>query len=306
MEREQRKRRWLPVLLVVLPLWLVVSGGVGLWLGFRNDREQARLEQARHARNVDAASMADDVRKLVEVVGRRDTSDEAGRRGLSRAAVMIEGALGAGNAGYPVVKSAGPETGGGSWPMLEVATGGEERPALWVVAAYDTRGGGVEANSTGVAAVLAAARALAGAGVRRELRVALVPHGFAAGGPARQGAELLRERIRSQGGALQVLCVESMGAGEDLWLSGRDPESPAFRAVAGLGKVVGAGDAGLDDGFDLATCLAELGVPAVRVATRGRVAAEDSARAIPEQRVLAAAAGRLVELARRLAGGEAK
>ena len=289
--------------MVALPAWLLLSGGVALWLGLRANREREREEQSRFAREVSGVSVVDDVRKLVEVVGRRDTTDETGWRGLDRAALMIEGTLGPGNAGYVVTKVPGPETKGRSWPMLEVQAGGRGKPAVWVVAAYDTRGGGVEANATGVAAVMATAKALAGAKLGRETRMVFVPHGFEVHGPGREGAAALVARIRSEGGAAQVLCVESMGAGEELWVSGRDATAPVWGAMAGLGKGVAAEEAGRAGDFDLASCLGESGLPAARVATRPAVAPQEMDRAIPGERVLAAAAGRLADLVRRLAAG---
>jgi hypothetical protein len=288
--------------LVALPLWLVISGGVGLWWSFRAKESAEREEQALHARKVDAASMADDVRKLVQVVGRRDTSDEAGGRGLERAAAMIEGALGPANAGFVVRKPAASGE-DGRWPVLDVTVGGKAKPALWLVAAYDTRADGVEANATGVAALLAAALALPGEGLPRETRVLFVPHGCEVDGPMVEGVAVLRERIREEGGAWQVLCIEAMGAGEELWISCRDTAAPVFGALNGLGQAVGAEDVCLADDFDLASTLCEMGLPAARVATRRMVGPAEAGGDLPPPAIMAASAGRLVELARRLATG---
>ena len=52
-----------------------------------------------------------------------------------------------------------------------------------------------------------------------------------------------------------VLCVEAMGAGEELWLSSRDTDAAPLALVHGLGSVNGAEVVCLGDDADLASML---------------------------------------------------
>ena len=110
------------------------------------------------------------------------------------------------------------------------------------------------------------------------------------------------ERIyRQTGKSAVVLCVEAMGGGEELWLSSRDTSATPLSKVAGLGSVRGAEVVCLGDDVDLASVLFDMGVPAVRVATRAMVSDKETDDHTPNAETVAAAAGRLVELIRRCA-----
>ena len=55
----------------------------------------------------------------------------------------------------------------------------------------------------------------------------------------------------------------------------------------------------IGDDADLASVLFEMGLPAVRVATRPQITEQEADNTLPPSAVLAASAGRLVELIRR-------
>jgi hypothetical protein len=220
---------------------------------------------------------------------------------MGRAAAMIEGSLGPGNAGYRVERVAGPSVPAGRWPLLVVSVKGkdEDLPPLWVVAAYDARPGspGAEANASGVASVLATAHAVASSLPLRSIRFAFLPHGYESDGPLVETSEILAKRV---GEASSLLVVEATGAGDSLLVSSRDAENRALAAVEGLGTVAGAEAICLEDDFDLSSSLFERGLPAVRVSTRPVVKADEADDAAPDPAVHAAATTALVNLIQRL------
>ncbi len=296
-----RRDRRVVVLLWLLPLWLVVSSVGGLWLYLRKKAAEEENGQMRIATGIHADGLRDDVGKLLGFVGERHSASATGTQGLTRAAAMIESSLGPGNAGYRVEKLGGPSMPAGRWPLLVVSLKGkdEKLPPLWVVAAYDARPGspGAEANASGVASVLAAAHAMASEFPARSVRFAFMPHGYETDGPLAETLEILQRRV---GDASSLLVVEATGAGESLLVSSRDAENRALVAADGIGKVVGAEAICLEDDFDLSSALFEMGLPAVRVATRPVVKEADADDIAPDPAVHAAATTALVALIRRL------
>jgi hypothetical protein len=295
-EDPPQRPRWATALLVALPLWLLLSGGFALWYYFRLEKKQALVEQERFARTVSAPMLEDDLKKLVEVIGERHPGSESAAKNLGRTASMIEGLLGPSNTGYTVRREQGP----GDWPLLQVTLRGKrpEAPALWVVSSYDSRPGspGVEANATGLAATLAAAQAIAGDQPDITIHFAFLPHANDPDSPVLETATRLKELA---GTPLALLCVEAMGGGAELWLSSRDTEATPLSRIHGLGKVRGAEVVCLGGDEDLASILFEMGLPAVRVATRSTVTAGEPDDQLPPAATTAAAAGRLIELIRR-------
>jgi hypothetical protein len=288
----------MPVLLVALPLWLVISGVFAMWYYFRLEREEALVEQTRFATSVSEPMLADDLRKVVEVIGERHASSEAAAKNLTRAASMIEGLLGPTNAGYAVTRIRGP----GEWPLLQVTLRGKnmQSPAIWVVSSYDSRPGsaGVEANATGLVATLAAAQAMATDEPDTTVHFVFIPHANDLESPVLETLTKLKETV---GEAAAILCVEAMGAGEPLWISSRDTEADPLGKIEGLGSVRGAEVVCLGDDLDSASVMFEMGMPAVRVATRPMVMTSEADDKLPSVTTLAASTGRLIELIRRCA-----
>jgi hypothetical protein len=98
-----------------------------------------------------------------------------------------------------------------------------------------------------------------------------------------------------------VLVVEAMGAKGELMISSRDSEALVRPAFEKHGTIVGAEAICLEDDFDLASTLFELNQPAVRVATRGVVAAAEADDAMPDSGKHAAATRALADLVMGLA-----
>lgn len=302
MSETKRRPRWVTFLLVLLPLWLVGSGGAALWYYFHLEKKEARVEQERFAQAVSTPLLADDLRKLVEIIGERNASSEVAAANLSRAASMIEGLLGPTNTGYAVRRTNGPA----KWPLLQVTLIGKnpQAPAVWVLTTYDSRAGsrGAEANASGLAATLAAAQAVARDKLVASVHFVFLPHANDLESPVVETAAKWVELAKPAGPPKAVLCVDAMGGGENLWLSSRESTAAPLGLVSGLGAVYGAEVVCLGDDNDPASMLFEMGLPAVRVSTRARLAAGEPDERIPFVPTVTASAGRLIELIRRCAG----
>ena len=296
-------QRRIALLLWLVPLGLVFTSGLGLWLHFKGKAAAEQVEQARFTTAIKQELLHDDMGKMLSFVGERHISNPAGIQGLNRAAAMIEGSLGPSNAGYKVESISGPEVGENRWPILIATLRGSDAKAapLWVVAPYDSRPGspGAEANASGMVSVMAAAHALANTSPKRAVHFAFVPHAYDAEAPVMETQSQLAQRI---GKASAVLVVESMGAAEKLMISSRDAANPALQQASGLGEVVGAEAICLEDDFDLSATLFELELPAARVSTRPVVKVDEADDTAPKPEVHAAATRSLVTLIERLSG----
>jgi len=292
-----RRPRWVTVLLVVLPAWLFASGGGALWYYFHLEKKKALVQQERFAQAVSTTLLADDLRKIVEIIGERNPSSESAAEGLSRMASMIEGLLGPSNTGYAVRRHTGPAL----WPLLQVTIAGKNPAAapVWVLASYDSRPGsrGAEANASGLAATLAAAQALAADKPEPPIHFVFLPHANDADSPRQETALAFAQIASPAGPPAAVLCIDAMGADPTLWLASRDVSARPLDLAAGLGKVALSSDAS-----DLASRLFEIGLPAVRVATRPPVSADEQDERLPFAPTVAASTGRLLDLIRRCAG----
>jgi hypothetical protein len=293
-EPAPRRDRRIALLLWLLPLWLVASGGFGIWYYFRMQAAEDQVEQIRFATEVKAQDMQGDTGKLLGFVGERHTGVP---EGMNRAAAMIEGSLGPSNAGYKIERLRAPETAKGRWPILIATIRGSDPklPPVWVLAGYDARPGslGAEANASGTASVMAAANALAGAKPKRGVVFAFLPHAYDPEAPLNETLEILRKRI---GEASELLVVEATGAAEKLMLSSRDAGNRALRLVDGLGEVAGAEAICMEEDFDLSSVLFEMGLPAVRVSTRPVVKMDEADDSAPDAAKHTAATKALVGL----------
>lgn len=278
-----RRDRRVVLLLWMLPLWLVASGGGGLYLYFRKEAAAAEEEQIRFAREITSSGLADDVAKLLGFVGERHTASPLGQRGLARAAAMIEGSLGPGNAGFAVERLAGPASGGQRWPILIATLKGREREVkpLWVVASYDARAGslGAEANASGVASLLAIAHSMANELPRRAVHFAFVPHAHDRAAPCMETAELLGQRIDD---AEALLLLEGTGSSASLRISALNSGHPALSSIEARGEMRLLNWPGPAGEGDFAVALSRMGMPILRVATRDPLQAAEVDDRAPE------------------------
>lgn len=288
------RRPWVVFLLCLIPVWLLVSGGLGLWGNFRSQKAEEKKEAARFASVVSAPSMADDFHKLAVVIGARSSSVEEGR-GLIRAASWIEGILGPSNTGYAVGKFGGPETGGLPILRIDLQGGNDKAAPLWVVGAYDspTAESDVADASSGIVSMIAAAQALAGEKPVRPVRFVFLPHGYEASELVSSTEARFAKMVAEEGPADAILCLGSMRQGPSLRINTSLSANPALAALGSLGVVQPMNQAN----ETLGTRLVSKGLPAIGIATDR---SSETAAGASEAEVLSASTGRLVELIRRL------
>lgn len=293
---EKRKSRILPWLLVILPVWLIASGAFALVKYFKNE-ETAKIEAAqRFAKSVSAQAIADDLRKIISVIGERNTSKPDQ---LSSTASMIEGTLGPSNTGYSVESITSPT----DFPILKVTIPSTEKSAepIWILTSYDSPNNsrGAEKNATGLAASLATAQALADFSPKHPIHFLFIPHANEVDAPILETVTTVSKLIQSNK-LHAILCVEAMGDAEPLILSSRDTTALPKVDFEDLGKILGAEVVCLGDDFDLASTLNEMNLPAIRVSTRPTLLPDEADDKIPFAPTVAASTGRLIELVRRL------
>lgn len=296
MSEEMKKLRLVPWLLVILPVWVIVSAGFGLFKYFSDEKSAALEEAQRFAQSVSAESLADDLKKIVNVIGER----HAGKPDkLSATSSMIRGVLGPSNTGYEVKAVNGP----GAFLILHVSIASENADAapVWLLTSYDSPPGsrGAERNATGLTATLAAAQALAGDKPARPIHFLFLPHANDLESPVAETALIASKLIGSAPKA--ILCIEAMGDAETLIFSSRDTAALPAVELPDLGKILGAEVVCLGEDTDLASVLFKMGIPAVRVATRPMLLPDEEDDKLPFAPTLAASSGRLIELVRRLA-----
>lgn len=300
-EETRPASRWVPAMLVIVPLGIAAFSGIGMWQKVKHDKTADEREALRFSKVIDRKTLADDLHKWVNVIGERNVA--AAPDAMKRGAAMIAGMLGPSNCGYKVQQEAGPPIDTISWPMLRADLPGRDAglPAIWVIANYDSRRGskGAEANATGVCAVTAAAQALAGDHPQRSVRFVFLPHGSEADAPLAEQAQRLQRWIASSGGAYKVLVVEAMAGGDALLLTAAQaaamPEPATFQ---GLARALNAQEVSAGA---LSQSLAAANLPVVRVATRAPLTAQTADDSLPSADTLTLSSGRLVEWLRRLA-----
>jgi len=292
-----KKFRIVPLLLVILPVWLIVSACFALVKYFKDEKKTEAEAEKRFSQSVSTPLIADDLRKFVNVIGERNTANPTK---LRSAASMIEGLLGPSNTGYEVTSIDGPA----DFPVLQVTIPGTDDKAapVWLVTSYDSPVGspGAEKNATGLSATLAAAQALANSSPSHPIHFLFLPHVNEADSPIVETALIASNLIKNAPDPKAILCIEAMGDAETLILSSRDTEALPTTEFDGLGKILGAEVICLGDDFDLASTLFEMGFPALRVSTRPMLLPDEKDDKLPFAPTLAASAGRLIELVERL------
>ena len=291
-----KKSRLIPILLLVLPAWLIASTAFALVKYFQNEKAQERAAEQRFSQSVSIDRIADDLRKIVELIGERNSSTP---KKLAATASMIQGSLGPSNTGYEVNILKSPTES----PILQVTVPGEKENAspVWILTSYDSPIGsrGAEKNASGLAATLAAAQALADTSPSHPIRFLFIPHVNESDAPVLETALAVSQHIGENHAA--ILCIESMGSAETLILTSRDTEATPTEEFKGLGQILGAEVTCLGDDFDLASTLFETGLPAIRIATRPTLLPNEKDDKVPFAPTVAASTGRLIKLIERLA-----
>jgi hypothetical protein len=294
---EKRKSRVLPWLLVILPLWLIVSGAFALVKYFKNEEQDKIVAEKRFSKNVSIVSIADDLKKIISVIGERNTSNPDQ---LSSTASMIEGTLGPSNTGYQVSKIKSHS----DFPILKVSIPSLEKSTgpIWILTSYDSPydSSGAEKNATGLVATLAAAQSLADLSPAQTIHFLFIPHVNEDDAPVLETTLIVSKLIQSETTPRAIFCIEAMGDAETLMMSSRDTAALPTVDFDDLGKILGAEVVCLGDDFDLSSTLFEMNLPAIRISTRPTLLPDESDEKLPFAPTVAASTGRLIELIRRL------
>lgn len=298
MTNPSKKKRVVPWLLVILPLWLVGSGIYAIWLYFEKEPARIAESEKRFARNVSTDLIADDLGKIVNLIGERNTAKPAK---LASTAAMIQGILGPSNTGYQVRNV--PTT--TEFPLIHISVPATGRNAetLWIVTSYDSPPGskGAEKNATGLAATIAAAQTLVNHKPSRALHFLFIPHLNDPESPLVDTAAAAATLINQSEKPTAILCIEAMGAAETLILSSPNAASLPVDELDGLGEIPARDTVHIGDAADLSTIFSEMNLSAIRVATRPTLLPDETDDRLPFAPTLAASSGRLIELITRLA-----
>lgn len=296
-EEKARPARWMRVLLVLLPAWLLGSAVVAVWGYFHRERGRELERNEAFAREVSAPGIADDLRKLGEVIGERNPSSPATAANLTRAAAMIDGVLGPSNTGYQVRRIPGPA----DWPLLQTTLQGSDAQAapLWVLCGYDSprgTGGAALPEASGLASTLAAAQSLAGVRPRRTVHFVFIPHALDPQSPVKETMEILLRTIEPPAIAWWI---DVMGTADELRVSPCGDHRPVEGPLVGLGRIIT--DEPASGAVALLADLAGPGLGVCRVSSAPPMAEGRPAAAPPDAARVAASAGRMVEWIRRQA-----
>lgn len=287
----------MPWLLVILPVWLIASGAFALVKYFKNEETDKIKAEQRFAKSVSAPSIADDLKKIISVIGERNTAKPDQ---LSATASMVEGTLGPSNTGYQVEKIKSPT----EFPILKVTIPSltKSTEPIWILTSYDSpdNSRGAEKNATGLVATLATAQALADFSPARPIHFLFIPHSNENDAPVLETATIVSKLMEADTKPRAILCIEAMADAEALIISSRDTTALPTVDFEDLGKILGAEVVCLGDDFDIASTLVEMNLPAIRISTRPMLLPDESDEKIPFAPTLAASTGRLIELVRRL------
>ncbi len=270
-EDEKQGGRGIKWLIVAIPVWLALSGGVGLWLHFRQEEKNRQKQEHAYRKDIDAKSLADDFAKVVDLLGPRHETSDAARQSLQRMASMIEGAMGLNNIGYEVTRAAGRDGRDISAPLLmaDVLRRKTERE-IWLIVPYDSppqlsRG---QSSASAVAVSLAVAQSLVGRPIDHNIRFLFVPAACAEEREKRDTAAQVNRLIAAQGKPKLVLVLGGMLHSGQLTIVARDAGAPAVREMQDLVSIAEDPSLCLQDDDAFSSLLAEMNLPAVWIGTQ--------------------------------------
>lgn len=306
-----RSLPWAKILIVAVPVWLLVSGGVGLYLHFHYQEKERQEQQHAYRKDINAKSLADDFLKISSLIGARHHQTPEARAGLLRMASMIEGSLGVNNIGYEVTKIAGKAHGDLTAPLLLAdVLRRKTKEELWLIVPYDSpaelpRG---QASASAVAVSFAVAQSLVGRSFVRNVRFLYVPMAYADEQDRLDMAAQVQRVISTQGGAIQVLVLGSMLHESKLTALTRDARQPLLREAADLMSASEDAQICLQEDGDFSSLLFEMNVPASLLLKRplAEMNTEQEDSLEPGSTVLARSAADVAEVLIHLAGESQK
>lgn len=168
---KEEKAPWVwKAAIVVLPVGLLLSTVIALWLKVTKDEgsEMAKLEYL--ASDFDPKTLRDSASKLQDYVGERSFQGEEGQKGLRQVGAFVEGSLGPSNLGYNVESDEGLTKEGRIWKSywVDSTKGGKEGTVLlWVNYSELSEAGSV-------AALLGVAEWMRGRSFGKKVRIAFL------------------------------------------------------------------------------------------------------------------------------------
>lgn len=291
-ETPTNRSRWLVVCLSLIPLWLALSAGVAVWWALRSDDKEEEERNQRFAMEMSVERIAEDMRKLVEVIGPRDAEHP---EALMRAAAMIDGTLGPSNTGYQIQRIPGP----GEAPIIRANLTGKNKSAApyWVIASYDasTDDEFLSSQSSSVTALIAIAQAMARDEPECGISFLFYPVGH---DPKSRGDEVTKSLLAVSEPPKAVFYLGWMQAGGQLMaISPLDDESLEVKALQGIG--IHVKDAAMvKTALEIQNC----GLPTYFVIST----TSTESKSDPSAANIAICAGKLVEWLRRAARLEAQ
>lgn len=265
MSQETKKFSWAKCFLIVFPTWLLVSGGVGLYLHFQAEKKAKEERVHAFQKKIDPQRMADDFRKFTEVIGARHHDSPEGVQGLKSMASMIEGSLGPSNMGYEVTKIPGVEINGNTLPLLTAdVLRRQTNQETWLLVPYDsdpTLPRGSETASA-VAVGFAVAQELIGQPLRHNVRFLFFPGAYLEEDKRLELLAKMQRLIALDEKASQVLVLGSMLHQGSLHVLCRDSELPIAQVSPKLLTEAESGDICLNEDGETSTILYEIGLPA--------------------------------------------
>lgn len=296
-EVSKKSLPWAKILIVAIPLWLAVSGGLGLWLHFRQQEKDRQDQRHAYRKDINADSVADDFAKIVNFLGPRHYGTTTSSESLQRMASMIEGAMGLSNIGYEVTKVAGKDQSGFTAPILMAdVLRRKTKEEIWVLVPYDSpatlpRG---QASASAVAASFAVAQTLVGRPLERNVRFVFLPMVDGDEQDQHAIAAQLQRLMAKHGEVWQVLLLGSMLHEGKLHAVCANAEQPMRRDL--LKNVVISGDSQVQTRF--CQILEQMNLPLAYLSTKPSevISAEQEDEMLAAKKVIAVRAGDVAEL----------
>ena len=292
--------------IVLVPVWLLVSGGIGLWAHFHYEKKEQQEQKLAYRRAINEASLLDDFVKIADGIGARNLAQMNGVASLSRMSSMIDGALGVSNMGYEVKKIPGVEIDGRSLPIYTVdVLRRETKEEIWIVVPYDSpadapRGA---ASASALSVSFAVAQSLVGQPMESNVRFLYVPGAFASEHLRMDLLGKCQRLILLGDRAKQVLVLGSMLHAGSLSAVGQDATQPLFVQKNIPIAVVSAAEYCMQDDVRFSQLLLESGVPATEIFAQADESIDPSLEdsMTPPAKLIAAQAEQVLSLIKSLA-----
>lgn len=296
---------------VLVPVWLLVSGGIGLWAHFNFEKKEQQEQKHAYRRSINEVSLLDDFVKIADDIGGRNLAQMNGVASLKRMSSMIEGSLGISNMGYEVKKVPGVEIDGVSLPIYTVDVMRRvTKQEIWLVVPYDSPSNAPRgaASASALSVSFAVAQALIGQPIENNVRFLFVPGAYA--------SEDLRmdllgkcQRLMNLGGrAKQVIVLGSMLHAGPISAVGQDTTQPIFVQKNIPISVVTAAEYCMQDDVRFCQLLLESGLPSTEIFARADESMEPHLEdsITPPGKLIAAQAEQVLLLIQSLAQAKAK